>query len=332
MSAPVRAGGPIADDAARFLEYVRVERGLSENTIVAYRSDLATFLRWASRRRIRRASQVNRASILEYRRCLTLGEEPPGAGARRTETRTALGRSARSVRRAQATLRAFFRFLRAEGAIGENPTEGIDTLKVQQRLPRSLSLDEVDRLLRTPDRNDARGLRDAAMVELLYATGIRVSELVGLKLESINLEIGYAVIMGKRSKERLVPLGRDAARCVGRYIEQARPRLLGGRANGARTSEVLFVTTRGGPLTRQAFWKNLKRLGLEAGIGRDRLSPHVIRHSFATHLLEHGADLRSVQKMLGHADISTTQIYTHLNRERLRKIYQRYHPRGGNGP
>jgi len=236
------------------------------------------------------------------------------------------------VRRAQATLRAFFRFLRAEGSIGENPTEGIDTLRVQQRLPRSLSLEEVDRLLRIPDRSEPRGLRDAAMIELLYATGIRVSELVGLTMDNLNLDIGYAVILGKRSKERLVPLGREAARCVGRYIEVARPKLLGRRAReGGRASETLFVTARGGRLTRQAFWKNLKRLGMEAGIARDRLSPHVIRHSFATHLLEHGADLRSVQKMLGHADISTTQIYTRLNRERLRKIYQRYHPRGGDG-
>jgi len=222
--------------------------------------------------------------------------------------------------------------MRAEGTIADNPTEGIDTLKVQQRLPRSLTLEEVDRLLQAPDREQPLGLRDAAMIELLYATGIRVSELVALRLEDVNLDVGYAMIMGKRSKERLVPLGREAAHCVSSYIERARPRLLGQRGAAARPSGALFITARGGTLTRQAFWKNLKRRGIEAGIAPSRLSPHVIRHSFATHLLEHGADLRSVQKMLGHADISTTQIYTHLSRERLKKVYQRFHPRGGGTP
>jgi len=333
MRATSRPSEGLQADVERFIDHIRVERGLSDNTILAYRSDLAGFCRWASSRRLRRASQVTRASILDYRRCLSLGQEPPRADPRRGAARPVLTRSARSVRRAQATLRAFFRFLRAEGSILENPTEGIDTLKVQQRLPRSLTLEEVDRLLQAPDRNDPRGLRDAAMIELLYATGIRVSELIGLRLENVNLEIGYAMIMGKRSKERLVPLGREAARCVGSYLDRARPRLLAGRAGGARReSTAMFVTARGGKLTRQAFWKNLKRYGLEAGIAPSRLSPHVIRHSFATHLLEHGADLRSVQKMLGHADISTTQIYTHLNRERLKKVYQRFHPRGGGSP
>jgi integrase/recombinase XerD len=298
----------------RFLDYISTERGLSQNTILAYGSDLSCFAGWARRRRLRSAADVTRPAILEYRRALSLGE---GSGASGIATR-----SPRSVRRSQATLRAFFRFLVSEGLLEANPTDGIDTLRVERRLPRSLSLDEVERLLRAPDRGEPLGLRDAAMLELVYATGIRVSELVFLKLDSLNLEMGYLICMGKRAKERLVPFGKEAARCVQSYIAKSRPALLRGRTSG-----MLFVSARGTRLTRQGFWKNLKRYGSEVGIPSSRLSPHVMRHSFATHLLEHGADLRSVQKMLGHADISTTQIYTHVNRERLKRLYQRFHPR-----
>jgi len=299
---------------ARFLDHARAERGLSANTLLAYRSDLSRFCRWSARRGLGSAAEVTRSAILEYRRALSLGAEATGGAAQ--------GRSPRSVRRAQATLRAFFRFLRSEGLLQANPTDGIDTPRVERRLPRSLSIDEVGLLLEAPDTRKPLGARDAAMLELLYATGIRVSELITLKVESVNLEIGYLVCMGKRSKERMVPVGRDAARRVQMYLREARARIL-----GKRQSDLLFITARGGRLTRQAFWKNLKRYGLEKGIASSRLSPHVIRHSFATHLLEHGADLRSVQKILGHADITTTQIYTHVNRERLRTLYQKYHPR-----
>lgn len=298
----------------RFLEYIRTERGLSHNTVLAYGADLSCFARWARRRRLRSAADMSRAVILDYRRALSLGE---GTGATSIATR-----SPRSVRRSQATLRAFFRFMRSEGFLKENPTDGIDTLRVERRLPRSLSLDEIERLLRAPDRDEPLGLRDAAMIELVYATGIRVSELISLKLESLNLEMGYLVCMGKRSKERLVPFSKEAGRCAQAYIGRSRPTLLRGR-----DSDMLFITARGTRLTRQGFWKNLKRYGREVDIPPSRLSPHVIRHSFATHLLEHGADLRSVQKMLGHADIGTTQIYTHVNRERLKRLYQRFHPR-----
>jgi len=316
---------PTIEDAAhRFLEYIRVEKGLSANTIAAYRSDLATFTLWARQRGINTVAQVKRARLLEYRRALTLGEPAgPASGSRRV--RTSVVRSARSVRRAQATLRALFRFLRSEGWIRDNPTEGIDTLRVERRLPRALNVEEVDRLLRTPDRTTPTGMRDAAMIELLYATGIRVSELVTLEPASLNLEAGYLVCRGKRSKERVVPVSGDAAKTVREYLGRARQSIL---TRSSRTDAHLFVTSRGARLTRQAFWKNLKRYGTEAGIERERLSPHVLRHSFATHLLEHGADLRSVQKMLGHADISTTQIYTHVNRERLKGIYHQFHPRG----
>ena len=305
----------------RFLEYLQVERGLSANTIAAYRSDLELFRRWAERRSIRSVGRVSRAKILDYRHAHSLGE-----GARRKEGSAV--RASRSVRRAQAALRAFFRYLRADGLVPQNPTDGVDTVRVERRLPRSLSLDEVDRLLRAPDRTDVLGLRDAAMVEVLYATGLRVSELVNLRPEDLNLEIGYLICKGKRSKERVVPIGKQASRSVKEYVDRARPAILGRGGEGKGDSGHLFVTGRGGALTRQAFWKNLKRYGREAKIGPARLSPHVLRHSFATHLLEHGADLRSVQKMLGHADISTTQIYTHVNRERLRSIYHHFHPRG----
>lgn len=316
MSAPSppRVTAPFDTEVDQFLDYVRTEKGLSPNTLLAYASDLACFTRWARRKRLRSVAQVTRQTVLDYRRALSLGE---GAGRSVVHTR-----SPRSVRRAQATLRAFFRFLRAEGRITENPTDGIETLRVERRLPRSLSMQEVERLLSAPDRTHPLGLRDAAMLEILYATGIRVSELITLRSDNVNMEIGYLVCMGKRSKERVVPFGKDAARAVTAYLAESRPTLMIGRQ-----SESLFVTSRGQRLTRQAFWKNLKRHGREAGIASARLSPHVIRHSFATHLLEHGADLRSVQKMLGHADISTTQIYTHVNRERLRKLYQTFHPR-----
>ena len=309
--------GALENEATRFLNHIATERGLSPNTVLAYGSDLGCFVRWATRRRLRSAADVTRASLLEYRRALSLGVEKERDGTGEVSVR-----SPRSVRRAQATLRAFFRYLRSEGLLDENPIDGIETLRVERRLPRSLSIAEVEKLLRAPDRSLPVGIRDRAMLELLYATGMRVSELIGLKMEGLNLEMGYLICMGKRSKERIVPFGKEAGRAVWQYVEQARGRLI-----GRRQTEVLFVSGRGTRLTRQAFWKNLKRYGLQAGIPGGRLSPHVLRHSFATHLLEHGADLRSVQKMLGHADISTTQIYTHVDRERLKKLYQRFHPR-----
>ena len=319
MKSP-RAKGPgttLEVEIDRFLDHIATERGLSANTVMAYRSDLACFASWAARRRVRSASNVTRSSLIEYRRALSLGVEKE-----RDQVKKLTVRSPRSVRRAQATLRAFFRFLRSEGLLADNPIDGIESLRVERRLPRSLSVPEVERLLRTPDRSEAIGVRDAAMLELLYATGIRVSELISLKVDSLNLEMGYLVCMGKRSKERIVPFGKEAGRAVRLYLEHAR-----GKLKGERHTDVMFVSARGTRLTRQALWKNIKRYGMAAGIPAARLSPHVMRHSFATHLLEHGADLRSVQKMLGHADISTTQIYTHVDRERLKKLYGRFHPR-----
>ena len=312
---PVPAG-PLAD-VERFLDHIRLERGLSSNTVAAYGSDLRRFAQWIGEKGIASTRRVTRDHLLDYRRALSLGGGSGGPAARRAP---------RTVRRVQASLRAFFRFLRAEGSVTRNPTDGLDAPRLDRRLPRSLTMVEIDRLLSAPDPSAPLGARDAAMLQLMYATGMRVSELVGLDTASLHMEAGYLICMGKRSRERVVPLNADAMRAVTLYLERSRPRLLLKR-RASRATDRLFVTARGGGLTRQAFWKNLKRYGRAAGIAGSRLSPHVLRHSFATHLLEHGADLRSVQKILGHADISTTQIYTHLNRERLKKIHQQFHPR-----
>ncbi len=231
------------------------------------------------------------------------------------------GMSARSVRRKASSLRGLFRFLQKEGYMQENPTELLEVPRLGSPLPKNLTLDEVERLLAQPDPAEPLGVRNQAMLELLYATGLRVSELLALRLQDINLEVGYVVAYGKGKKERLVPVGEVALEKIKEYLSTARPRL----AKAVRTPHV-FLNRSGRRLTRQGFWKLLHRYALQAGI-TSSVTPHVLRHSFATHLLERGADLRSVQLMLGHASISTTQIYTHLNRERLKEIYQRHHPR-----
>ena len=231
------------------------------------------------------------------------------------------GRSPRSVARWLVAVRGFYAWLAREGTIAEDPAVRLEPPKVWKTLPKVLDGSDVERLLEAPDRAHPRGLRDAAMLELLYATGLRASELVGLKLRDLRLDAGYLRCIGKGSKERVVPMGAEAAAALADYFESARPALL-----GKRTSEAVFVGRAGAPLTRQAFWKSLKAHGRRAGI-RASLSPHVVRHSFATHLLENGADLRAVQMLLGHADISTTQIYTHVNRERLKRLYRDFHPR-----
>jgi integrase/recombinase XerD len=231
------------------------------------------------------------------------------------------GRSPRSVARFLVAVRGFYAWQAAQGSVDEDPAARLELPKVWKTLPKVLDGADVLRLLASPDRGDPKGARDAAMLELLYATGLRVSELVGLRLRDFHAEAGYVRCMGKGSKERVVPVGEEADAALRSYLRSARPALLAGV-----TSEVLFVGRRGRPLTRQGFWKIVKLLGRGAGI-RTPLSPHTLRHSFATHLLEHGADLRSVQMLLGHADISTTQIYTHVNRERLRRLYHQFHPR-----
>jgi len=286
-----------------FLRYLAVERGLAANTQKAYAQDLKRFavsLR-TSRVPINRA---RRQDLLSHVRSLRQA-----------------GLSPKSVARAINTLRMFYRFLLAEGDIRQDPTSELDVPRTWKSLPRFLTFAEVDRLLAVPDVSKALGLRDLAMLEVLYATGIRVTELISLKREDLNLQMGYLTCLGKGSKERIVPLGRKAIERLEQYLERVRPGLV-----GTSRSPHLFTNRNGGMMSRQGFWKILKCHGAAAGIKR-RLSPHVLRHSFATHLLEHGADLRSVQMMLGHADISTTQIYTHVNRERLRRIYHDFHPR-----
>ncbi len=286
----------------RYLEHLAVERGLSRNTLDAYARDLAMLAASLGGR-----IEAHRASTDDLLRCL--------------RRQRAEGRSSRSIARWLVAVRGFFAFAVAEGAIGSNPAENLEAPRAWRSLPRVLTFTEVEALLASPDCGTPRGARDAAMLEVLYATGLRVSELVSLKLNDLHLDAGYLRCLGKGSKERIVPLGGEAQAAVHRYLAEARPKLLGGRR-----SDGLFVSSRGACMTRQAFWKNLKVYGAKAGIGKT-FSPHTLRHSFATHLLENGADLRAVQVMLGHADISTTQIYTHVNRERLRRLYEDFHPR-----
>ena len=287
-----------------FLSWLKVERGLAANTLLAYGHDLAAFTSWAEKMRRRRPGSVRRGDIQEYVRELRLR-----------------GLSPRSTARALATLRVFFRFLRQEGMTREDPTAEIEGPRVERSLPRAIAATEVERLLHAPDASTILGLRDAAMLEVLYATGVRVSELIFLRIEDLHLDLGYLLCRGKGSRERVVPIGTQASLKLQEYLAGARSAILKGGS-----SPFVFVQGRGTAMTRQAFWKNLRRYALLGGV-RGRLSPHVLRHSFATHLLDNGADLRAVQKMLGHADISTTQIYTMVHKERLRRIYRSHHPR-----
>ena len=287
---------------ARYLDHLAVERGLAANTVAAYRRDLEALARRLGKGR--RLEETRREDLLRHLRAMRLA-----------------GRSARSVARWLVAARRFFAYLVDEGVRTEDPTAHLDLPKAWRALPKVMSFEEVEALLAAPDRNEPLGLRDAAMLELLYATGLRVSELVSLRLGDVQFDAGYLRCMGKGAKERIVPMGAEADAALQAYVKRARPDLVG-EARG----DALFVNARGGSLTRQGFWKILKAHARRAGI-RTGVSPHTVRHSFATHLLENGADLRSVQVMLGHADISTTQIYTHINRERLRRLYRDFHPR-----
>jgi integrase/recombinase XerD len=230
------------------------------------------------------------------------------------------GLSPRSTARAVACIRGFYRFLAVEQQQEGSPADDLRAPRAWAALPRFLDLEEVDRLLAQPDVSTPRGLRDKALISVLYATGLRVSELITLKLSNLHLDDGYLTCVGKGDKERIVPVGQDATDWVRRYLQEARPQFV------KKSSTWLFVNARGGPLSRVGFWKLLKEYGLKAGITRD-ISPHVLRHSFATHLLDRGADLRAIQMMLGHADLSTTQIYTHVLEARLRAVYDKFHPR-----
>jgi len=288
-----------------FLHTLIVEKGLSKNTIDAYSHGLRRFLGYLRKKGIKEISGVGKYDIRGFMLALK-----------------AQGLATRSVVRNLVVLRSFFNFLNQEGVLKTNPVSEVDSPKLDRKLPEIMTLQEVERLLEQPDLRTPLGIRDRTMLEVLYATGVRVSELVLLPLSQIDLEGGYVLVYGKGSKERIVPLGKEAMRWVAIYLQRVRPGLL-----KQRESPFLFVSGWGRGLSRQRFWKILKTYGLRAGI-RKRITPHLLRHSFASHLLEGGADLRSVQMMLGHADISTTQIYTHVTGDRLKKVHKRYHPRG----
>ncbi|MCZ7582107.1 MAG: site-specific tyrosine recombinase XerD [Deltaproteobacteria bacterium] len=289
----------------RYMIFLKAEKGLSRNTVEAYARDLAAFLDYCDAEKLRDASAVRREHLLEF------------VGRRRES-----GRSARTVARNLIAVRGFFKFLLTEGIVATDPAELVGLPKLRRDLPDVLSESEVEALLAAPNRGKPAGLRDAAMLELLYATGLRVSELVALKLGRVDLDAGYLRTVGKGKKERIVPTGPFAEEILERYLRNARPVLLKGRV-----SEYLFVTARGGSMTRQNFWTIVKKSATTAGI-RKAISPHSLRHSFATHLLSHGADLRVVQELLGHEDVSTTEIYTHVERERLKRLHKTAHPRG----
>jgi integrase/recombinase XerD len=285
---------------AAFLDFCRIEKGLSRNSLDAYFADLAEFTAFFKDTR-----------------------EIPGADGLRAwlDHLYTAGLSARSVARHLTTIRNFYGFLLREGAIAQDPTEHLRSPRQWQTIPKFLNAQQIEALLQAPDELRPTGLRDRAMLELLYATGLRVSELCRAGMGDLNMEMVVLRTTGKGNKQRLIPAGTPAIRAVQQYLDRGRPAILKGRA-----SRYLFVTSRGGCLTRQAFWKLLAGYGRKVGIFHG-LTPHVLRHSFATHLLEGGADLRSVQVMLGHADISTTQIYTHVMRSRLRSTVQKHHPR-----
>ncbi len=293
-----------------YLNYLAVERGLARNTLDAYGRDLARYLDYLEKMEITTPGIATLESIT------------PAVVLRFLSHLKDSGLSARSRARTLAALRTFHKFLVREKLASDNPTDQINSPKSLTALPHTLSPHDVENLLASPKGESSLAWRDRAMLEVLYATGLRVSELVSLKLSDLQMDVGYLTAFGKRSKQRIVPLGVAAVDTLREYLDYGRPGL-----DKQRGSHYLFLNRSGEGLTRQGFWKIIKRRALEAGITQS-ISPHMMRHSFATHLLENGADLRSVQAMLGHADISTTQIYTHVTRERLKKLHTQHHPRG----
>ncbi len=285
-----------------FFHYLEVERGLSPNTLQAYRRDIAKLEDFAKKHR-RALTSLTASDLREFLRDLHR-----------------YGLSLRSIGRTSSAVRGLYRFAASEGHMRSDPAEQIETARLHRNLPRYLNLDEVDLLLEVSDVTTPEGLRDRSMLELLYATGLRASELITLKLGDFNFNVGYLVCEGKGRKERIVPYGRSAKKWLERYLRDGRPEFV------RKTNDAFFLSRLGKAMTRQRFFQILKSCGQRAGIARP-LSPHVVRHSFATHLLERGADLRSLQLMLGHSNIGTTQIYTHVSRERLRRIYDQHHPR-----
>lgn len=299
---PAAGADPVVD---AFCDTLWLEDGLAKNTLDAYRRDLRLFAVWLAKERKAALIDATHADLLAYL-------------AHRFQLRT----KASSASRLLSTFKRFYRMQVREGKLTTDPTLNIESPRMPRPLPKSLAEGDVDRLLGAPAGDDPLAMRDRAMLELLYATGLRVTELVTIKVSQVSLDAGVLRVMGKGSKERLVPIGEEAIERIQAYLDEARPDLLEGR-----TADALFVTRRAAPMTRQMFWNLIKRYALQAGISTS-ISPHVLRHAFATHLLNHGADLRVVQMLLGHADVSTTQIYTHVARERLKQLHQKHHPRG----
>lgn len=296
---------PSSELLDRFCDALWLEEGLSRNTLESYRRDLNQLDVWLAGQRSKDLRAANQADLLDFLAFKVRSRARPA-----------------STARVVSSVKRLYRYLMREGTISADPSLRIEPPKLSRALPKSLTEADVEALLAAPDVDDPLGLRDRAMLETLYATGLRVSELVGLPLGAVSLDMGVVRVMGKGGKERLVPLGETALEWLDRYLNAARPVLSAGRAG-----EMLFITRRGAGMTRQAFWYLIKRYALLGGVTKP-LSPHTLRHAFATHLLNHGADLRVVQMLLGHADISTTQIYTHVARERLKQLHALHHPRG----
>lgn len=299
---PAVGADPVVD---AFCDTLWLEDGLARNTLDAYRRDLRLFAAWLAKERTSTLLEATQADLLAYL-------------AHRFQQRA----KASSAARLLSTFKRFYRLQVREGRLRTDPTLNVDSPRMPRPLPKSLAEGEVDRLLAAPEGDAPLALRDRAMLELLYATGLRVTELVTLKMSQVSLDAGVLRVLGKGAKERLVPIGDEAVDCIQRYLRDGRPALLEGRP-----ADALFVTRHAAPMTRQMFWIHVRRYARDAGITTP-ISPHVLRHAFATHLLNHGADLRVVQMLLGHADVSTTQIYTHVARERLKQLHRKHHPRG----
>ncbi len=301
-----KASEPRSDpEIERFIDSLWAQKGLAELTLSAYQQDLQLFSRWLEQQ----GSSLSKADQSSVQQFLA--------------QRFDAGSSARSNARLLSTLKQFYRHLVRAGERQDNPTALVSAPKIHRSLPQSMAESDVEKLLLAPDLDSDYGLRDRCMLELMYSSGLRVSELVGLQLNQVNAQLGLVRLVGKGSKERVVPVGEEALHWLTRYLEQARPGLQGLKA----ASDALFLSSRGSAITRQAFWQNIKKHLLNAGV-KTSFSPHSLRHAFATHLLNHGADLRTVQMLLGHSSLSTTQIYTHIAQTRLQSIHARHHPRG----
>lgn len=291
---------------AEYIIYLKIERGLSANTVTSYKRDIEKYLTFLTEKKITQLDEVSRFEILDF-----------------LQTLRQAGAADNSIIRMVSSLRKFHQYLKRESIVSDDPMQLIDTPKKASTLPKAISPQAVEQLLEAPDTTTPLGVRDRTILELMYATGLRISELVNLKLSDMHLTMGFIQTMGKGEKERIIPLGEIASQWLDHYLDGARVYL---QDQSVETSEYVFLNSRGKGLSRQGVWKKVKQLALEAGIDQN-VTPHTLRHSFATHLLENGADLRMVQELLGHADISTTQIYTHITKTRLKQVYSDYHPR-----